>query len=1365
MLNQSIGQNAIVVMDTGSGKTQVAILRIKHELEKCKSDKIIWFIAPTVSLCAQQFRVIGEQVTWTNMKLLTGSENVDAWSPAIWNLILSNVGIVVSTPQILCDALSHAYISMDRLALIIFDEAHNCVRNHPASRLMSTFYHRDKQRGLPVPAILGLTATPTMRSKVGDVGTLESILDAKCISPTLHRLELRQHVKKPVISCLSYDTGPTEPYTGLMQSLDQVFSAIDLLEDPYVRQLKSSSNERHQRRLLKTLESGNTYSQKQIKALRSRSQEIFRQLGPWAADQYIWKACNAYLEHLGEMDEFFADIASEERLYVASLLRRVLGQEKKPPCSPQTSSDISTKACLLLTELLSLEQPNVGVIFATNRAVVMMICEVLESCSRITERYQVGCVVGESQNAKRKRNIYDYLGKTDETALAKFRNGQINLLVATSVLEEGIDVPACNFIVSFDLPDSPKGFIQRKGRARMKDSRLIVLTERNSDFLDQWEALEEELSQLYQDEQRKNLDAAHVAALEANGSSRFEVPSTGATLDFENAKQHLEHFCNCLSRAEFTDSRPDYILTRDEQVSPPKLHATVLLPLFVPQELRRTPGSSWWLSEKTATKDAAFQACLGLYKAGLINQHLMPLLLEEEPAGVETVEAEVAVQKQWSPWPSIARAWQASEQKWLYAITCSEVSGEQHEYKMVFPAQLSGMRRMTIFLAGNREYQVDIKPEGIVTEDEAARITDDTSTLLALAFGHRFEIADKQQVVKISVPDETISRLQIGAAPFDAANARLQEGKFLVRDQQGSPFYCHGIVDKKPPIQQVRNAFHDYELAPENEPYLILSRLAKGLDLLHRQQYEKSTALSIQRFDSTLPQSRAVVDQISAKHVPFAIIIPYVVHELEVMLKAKHVSTGLLQNVAITDLHLVRQAISTPQACEADNYERLEFLGDSVLKFCASVQAAAKKPNWPEGYLTLFRDRLVSNSRLCRATLESGLSRLLLIENFTGRRWRPLYIDTYLQQDDGHHGQETSPKPMSSKTLADVVESLIGASHEDGGYDKAISCISAFLPECKWQSIQQSRQVLFNLTRADEALPAVLKPLEELIGYTFEKKTLLIEAMTHASYNLDADRRSYERLEFLGDAILDRVIVSHVFGMEPRLPHFTMHRCKTAMVNADFLAFVVLQNGLLRSEPVVDQELNCELKDTTWPVWKFMRHATAAIGAEQMATTKRHEALRGDIVAAMEHGTEYPWALLARMQAPKFYSDLFEALLGAIWIDSGSLKACRDLVSRFGLVGYLDRILRDKVKIVHPKEELGHLAQTKTVTYNVDLNSKLVPEIRYTCSVLVGDELVASVHDGVTREEARVKAAEQAVACLLARKKGQGGCEETAPSC
>lgn len=56
------------------------------------------------------------------MKLLTGQENVETWSANIWDIILRDVRIVVSTYQVLLDALCHSFVKMERLALIVFDE-------------------------------------------------------------------------------------------------------------------------------------------------------------------------------------------------------------------------------------------------------------------------------------------------------------------------------------------------------------------------------------------------------------------------------------------------------------------------------------------------------------------------------------------------------------------------------------------------------------------------------------------------------------------------------------------------------------------------------------------------------------------------------------------------------------------------------------------------------------------------------------------------------------------------------------------------------------------------------------------------------------------------------------------------------------------------------------------------------------------------------------------------------------------------------------------------------------------------------------------------------------------------------------------
>ena len=67
--------------------------------------------------------------------------------------------------------------------------------------------------------------------------------------------------------------------------------------------------------------------------------------------------------------------------------------------------------------------------------------------------------------------------KKQERVLSKFRRHEFNLLIATSVVEEGLDVPKCNFVVRFDFPKNFGSYVQSKGRARAKDSKYYMLVD------------------------------------------------------------------------------------------------------------------------------------------------------------------------------------------------------------------------------------------------------------------------------------------------------------------------------------------------------------------------------------------------------------------------------------------------------------------------------------------------------------------------------------------------------------------------------------------------------------------------------------------------------------------------------------------------------------------------------------------------------------------------------------------------------------------------------------------------------------------------------------------------------------------------
>jgi ERCC4-related helicase len=85
--------------------------------------KLVWFLAPTVTLCEQQHRKLQESFPAVYSRLIVGSDNVECWKTQdVWDDVLRDQRIVVTTHAILSDALFHGFVVMQRLALLIYDE-------------------------------------------------------------------------------------------------------------------------------------------------------------------------------------------------------------------------------------------------------------------------------------------------------------------------------------------------------------------------------------------------------------------------------------------------------------------------------------------------------------------------------------------------------------------------------------------------------------------------------------------------------------------------------------------------------------------------------------------------------------------------------------------------------------------------------------------------------------------------------------------------------------------------------------------------------------------------------------------------------------------------------------------------------------------------------------------------------------------------------------------------------------------------------------------------------------------------------------------------------------------------------------------
>lgn len=852
---------------------------------------------------------------------------------------------------------------------------------------MTGFYHPRKESGLRKPAILGLTATPSLRENIKDMTSLEAALDSICITPTVHRAELMKHVRQPRIQVLRHASSEISAFG--ITALFAEFAKLDINRDPCVLRLRGNPTERNIRALEKVLDKSDTFVQNQVKGLLNRATEIAEQLGTWAAEHYLWSTTRSFLGRLTEnKNRFWHNWVDDEKQYLAHFLRSVRLQE--PRDVPQSESQVSPKAIALIEKLASEENSVVGLVFVQNRAVVRSLKYLLNTCPLINTRHRIGTVVGSSSFQGRKSSLYEPPDESGQAAIHDFRTGRINILIATSVLEEGIDVPACNLVICFDPPSTPKSFIQRRGRARMHGSTLSFLSETSSPLIQKWQAMEEEMKAMYEDTKREIRQMQRLETVEEAKQASFEVESTNARLDHDNAKAHLEHFCSTFAAKEFVDSRPDYIIHRHGESTSPMIRATVILPLFIPAEIRQIHGAATWRSEKNATKDAAFQAYMALYKEGLVNDHLLPFKYSEIP-DAETAAAIGEVEALRDPWLDVAAAWHLQGPAWRYSLELHD-GGFKTVFDITLPEHLRYWRSMRVEFGENECGEIKYRSHEAIPAAAAKSAPDLTTGLLALHFSHRWPVEEQQHVIKLVVGDVDISSNGIGCRQFDPHDETLLQGQFLIRDESRIPYRFLKLLQRKPLVGQVQSVPLAYESAPEDVPYLAVRKWTKRSDFLHTIHSKAQQHKTSKPYPHVIPLSSATVDALPLQYTRLGMLIPSILHEIEVMLIAKKLSETLLRPIGLTRLDLVREAISSRSAQEPVNYERLEILGDTVLKYCTAIQVSAAKPSWPEGYLSSLKDRFVSNSRLSRAATEAGLAKFILLDSFTGLKWRPIYL-------------------------------------------------------------------------------------------------------------------------------------------------------------------------------------------------------------------------------------------------------------------------------------------------------------------------------------------------------------------------------------
>ncbi|CAF5048044.1 unnamed protein product, partial [Rotaria sp. Silwood1] len=144
--------NSIVSLRTGAGKTYIAALLIKYYYIKKRKEKneqfLTFFFVPHRSIRDQQVKAIRDV---GDLRVMPCDDNSTA------NEFVQYSHVVVCTPQKFLNCLIDKTILLNQLDLLIFDECHNCIGNHPYLKMMEQYlvYYQSKHQ----PKIIGLTAS------------------------------------------------------------------------------------------------------------------------------------------------------------------------------------------------------------------------------------------------------------------------------------------------------------------------------------------------------------------------------------------------------------------------------------------------------------------------------------------------------------------------------------------------------------------------------------------------------------------------------------------------------------------------------------------------------------------------------------------------------------------------------------------------------------------------------------------------------------------------------------------------------------------------------------------------------------------------------------------------------------------------------------------------------------------------------------------------------------------------------------------------------------------------------------------------------------------------------------------------------
>ncbi len=453
-------QSTMIVLSTGLGKTVIAALVTAKRLFEIPDSKVL-FLAPSRPLVDQQARYLKRVLDLDEnlVVCLTGQD-----SPENRKTTWRDARVIIMTPQALQNDLIQSSYDLSEVSLVVFDEAHRGVGNY-AYTFVAELYER---QGKAVRS-LGLTASPGHQAE-----HIKTVCENLRLSHVEVRNESSKDVKEYIVSVDSevhYIRLPPE----IEVLRDILYSIMNDYREPVVehgfklpegRRLTRNEILRTQRNVRKEI---GTYTKpprnlflviRNLTALMRTVHllEFVGTQGLMPTQRYI-QGIREEIRNKKTSKGVQDLVSKSEFQQFESLLNALISKGHRHPKADSLLEIVSDQLSVNLDSRI--------LIFTRFRDTAVEVTETLEQL----DDARVSRFVGQSSRGSDK----GFSQKKQVEVLEGFRNNEFNILVATQVGEEGLDIPECNLVIFYDCVPSVVPYIQRKGRTgRRAPGRVVI---------------------------------------------------------------------------------------------------------------------------------------------------------------------------------------------------------------------------------------------------------------------------------------------------------------------------------------------------------------------------------------------------------------------------------------------------------------------------------------------------------------------------------------------------------------------------------------------------------------------------------------------------------------------------------------------------------------------------------------------------------------------------------------------------------------------------------------------------------------------------------------------------------------------------